>query len=488
MSRIWCVLLLGGCLALSQGADNPGAVIQIDIGTIDHAVSTALTESDVLQKMAEAATKKKPNTKPIKGISGIKVKDIRPPVITLTLLPGTGLFMAVLVQMTIAGKSFIGGNMEIKMAANLTADNRLSQDALGTPKFSSENCHISLISVKTNLPSSMLPKVLNKLLDSTLQKVLPSLLCPAVDVVLNLVNAKLTTMTSEISLGTAGTLRYALLNPPTTSETFIQLDLKTILHQKEGDEIDLPTDQPPLTSLPPKKEAATQLILSANFLSAELRIMQASFNLDIRDNMVLGLPPLVTSMLGALIPEISRALPPSQPLTIEMRAARPPLVTVTPEASFVRVFSTAKLLASSSGSAPASLFVLDVCSDLKARFVVRGEKLCVSLALDSLSEMALASSSVGTFDELPLKRILANVIHVAYVPSINAALQGGIPLPDLLGIKYQQAEISRSELVLNLMREELRLLPATAARNEQKRAKGGATSVGGLQSVVFLFA
>jgi len=34
------------------------------------AVSTALNESDVLQKMAEEAAKKKPNAKPIKGISG----------------------------------------------------------------------------------------------------------------------------------------------------------------------------------------------------------------------------------------------------------------------------------------------------------------------------------------------------------------------------------------------------------------------------------
>ncbi|KFV72731.1 BPI fold-containing family B member 6, partial [Struthio camelus australis] len=412
------------------------------------AVSTALTENDVLRKMAEEATKKKPNSKLIKGISGVKVKDIHPPVITLTLSPGTGLFMAVLVQMTIAGKSFLGGNLEIKVAANLTANNRLSQTALGIPKFSSENCHVSLISVKTNLPSSVLPKVLNKFLDSTLQKVLPGLLCPAVDAVLGLVNAKLTTMTSEISLGTAGTLRYALLNPPTTSETFIQLDLKTILHQKEGDELDLPTDQPPLTSLPPKKEAATQLILSANFLSTELRIMQASFSLDIRDNMVdrAAGPGYPSVTLCFASPQISRALPPSQPLVIELREAKPPLVTITPEASFAHFFSTAEFLVSPLDSAPESLFILDVHSDLKARFAVRGEKLCISLALDSLSKMALASSSIGTFDELPLKGILANVIHVAYVPSINEALQGGIPLPNLLGIKYRQAEISKSEV------------------------------------------
>uniref|UniRef100_A0A8B9P3N1 Lipid-binding serum glycoprotein N-terminal domain-containing protein n=1 Tax=Apteryx owenii TaxID=8824 RepID=A0A8B9P3N1_APTOW len=281
------------------------------------AVSTAVAESDILQKMAKEATKKKPNVKPIKGISGVKVKDIRPPVITLTLLPGKGLFMAVLIRMTIAGKSFIGGNLEITVASNLTANNKLLKDALGTPKFSSENCHFSLVSVKTNLPSSMLPKVLNKFLDNTLQKMLPGL-----------VNLFLFT---------------------------------TVLHQKEGDEIDLPTDELPLTSLPPKKEAATQLILSANFLSAELQVMQESFSLDITDNMRSALATPISPLCFAS-PQIAGALPPSQPLVIAMREAKPPLVTITPEAGFVHFFNTAEFLVSPSGSAPESLFVLDVVS------------------------------------------------------------------------------------------------------------------------------
>ncbi|NXL61289.1 BPIB6 protein, partial [Chordeiles acutipennis] len=287
-------------------------------------------------------------------------KDLHPPVISLALQPGSGLFMAVLIQMTIAGKSFIGGNMELALAANLTASSRLQQDTAGIPGFSCRSCHVALVSVRTNLPSSMLPKVMSKFLDSTLQKVLPELLCPAVDVVLNLVNAKFTTMTSEMPLGSAGTLQYALLNPPLMNETFIELDLKTILHQKEGKEVDLPTDQPSLVSLPPKRDAATQLILSANFLSAELSVLQASFNLEISNDTVPGLPPLGTTMLGALIPEISRVLPPSQLLVIEMREAKAPVVTITPEKSFVQLFSTAEFWVSSSDPALESLFVLDV--------------------------------------------------------------------------------------------------------------------------------
>ncbi|NXT42435.1 BPIB6 protein, partial [Pelecanoides urinatrix] len=348
-------------------------------------------------------------------------KDLRPPVISLALSPGSGLSMAVLIQMTVAGKSFIGGNMEITLAANLTGTSRLWQDPAGIPSFSLKNCHVALISIKTNLPSSMLPKVMSKFLNSTLQKVLPGLLCPAVDAMLNLVNAKFTAMTSEIPLGTAGTLQYTLLNPPVVTEASIELDLKTILHQKEGKEVDLPTDQPSLASLPPKKDAATQLILSANFLSAELSILAASFNLDISNNMVLGLPPLVTTMLGELIPEISTVLPPSQPVVIEMREAKAPVVTITPDKSFVQLFSTAEFRVSPSDSAPESLFVLDVHSNLEAQFAIAEEKLQLSLALQRRlpARSAVGGSHHFVFQELPLEGVLADIIHVAYVPSIN---------------------------------------------------------------------
>ncbi|CAM9555004.1 unnamed protein product [Bubo scandiacus] len=415
MSGVWCVLFLGGWLAWLGGAAGPGAVIRIDLRTIGHdkdvvtlalrSVSTALNESDVLQKMAEEAAKKTPNAKPIKGISGLKVKDLHPPVISLMLLPGSGVFMAVLVQMTITGRStFIGRNMEIALAANLTAGSWLQQDAAGIPSFSARNCHIALVSIKTDLPSSMLPKVMSNFLDKTLQKVLPGLLCPAVDAVLNLVNAKFTTMTYQLSLA----------------------------------------------SLPPKRAGATQLILSANFLSAELAVLQESFHLEMSNNMVLGLPPLVTTMLGALIPEISRMLPPSQLVVIEMRAVKAPVVTITPDKSFVQLFSTAEFWVLPSDSAPESLFVLDVHSDLEVQFAIADETLQLSLALQSLLRAALASSSLGTFDELPLRGVLADIIHVAYVPSINRVLRGGVPLPDLLGITYLWANISGYENALVL--------------------------------------
>lgn len=61
-------------------------------------------------------------------------------------------------------------------------------------------------------------------------------------------------------------------------------------------------------------------------------------------------------------PQISRVLPPSHPVVIEMREAKAPVVTITPDKSFVQLFSTAEFWISPLDSAPESLFILDVVS------------------------------------------------------------------------------------------------------------------------------
>ncbi|XP_052540179.1 BPI fold-containing family B member 6 [Tympanuchus pallidicinctus] len=449
---LWYVLLLGGYLSASQCSGDPEAILRMDIGTISRAVSTVLNESDVLQKLVEGATEKKATTKPIKGIFVLKVMELCAMEVALWLSPGVGVSMAVPVRMTLTGKSFIGGKMEIPMAANLSTSSRMVQDMQGCPQLSTRRCHVALIHSWANLPHRMLPLIMSKFLDSTLQKVLHGLLCPAMAMVLDLVNAKFANMMHAIPLGNAGMLQYALLNPPVVREAFIQLELKATLHSKEGEEVALRSELPPLTSLPPKREAASQLILAASFLSAELSIMQAFFGLNITNGMVLGLVPLVTTMLGALIPEISSTLPPSRPVVIEMQETQPPLVTITPEKSTVHLFSTAKFWASSPGSAPGSLFILDVHSELGVRFAVTEERLQFSLTLHSLSHVAVVNSSIGAFNVLPLRGVLADIIHVAYVPSINRALRGGVPLPPLLGTPYRRVELRRVQdgLVLDV--------------------------------------
>ncbi|NXP12045.1 BPIB6 protein, partial [Thinocorus orbignyianus] len=319
--------------------------------------------------------------------------------------------------------SFIGGNLEIALAANLTASSRLGQDTADIPRFSSGNCHFTHVNVKTNLPSSVLPKVMSKFINSNLQKVLPGLVSPVLFPSLfpgdHLLLLLLLTTLYRIPLGTAGTLQYTLLNPPTMNETFIELDLRTVLHEEEGKEVGLPMAQLSLSSLPPKRGAATQLTLSADLLSAELSVLQASFNLNISNNTGCELGRKVSVTLSFDSPQISGVLPPSQPVTIEMREAKAPVVTITPDKSFVQLFSTSEFWVSPSDSPPESLFVLDAHSNLEAEFAIAEEKLRLSLALQRWTGSDGQFTPFSVFQEMPLKGVLADIIHVAYVPSIN---------------------------------------------------------------------
>uniref|UniRef100_A0A8C9EMS8 Lipid-binding serum glycoprotein N-terminal domain-containing protein n=1 Tax=Pavo cristatus TaxID=9049 RepID=A0A8C9EMS8_PAVCR len=274
---------------------------------------------DVLQKLVEGATEKKAAMKPIKGISGLKVMELRAAEVALWLSPGVGVSMAVPVRMTLTGKSFIGGKMEIPMAANLSTSSRMVQDMQGCPRLSAGRCHVALLHSWAKLPPSHLPA-------------------------------------DAIPLGNAGMLRYALLNAPMVREAFIQLELKVRCTHS--------TTHGPNTD----PGTATQLILAAGFLSAELSVMQAFFGLNITNGMVghAALCPSQTtdgaSQFGAFC-------------VLLAKVTQPPLVTITPEKSTVHLFSTAEFWASSPGSAPGSLFVLDVHSELGVRFAVAEETL-----------------------------------------------------------------------------------------------------------------
>lgn len=151
MLRILCLALCG---LLTPARADPGALLRLGMDIMNREVQNAMDESHILEKMAAEAGKKRPGMKPIKGITDLKVKDVKLPVITLSFMPGVGIFQCVSTGMTITGKSFMGGNMEIIVVLNITATNRLLQDEeTGLPMFKSEGCEVILVSVKTNLPS-----------------------------------------------------------------------------------------------------------------------------------------------------------------------------------------------------------------------------------------------------------------------------------------------------------------------------------------------
>ncbi|KAF7472691.1 Hypothetical predicted protein [Marmota monax] len=546
MLRILCLALCG---LLPGTRADPGALLRLGMDILNHEVQSAMEESHILEKMAAEAGKKRPGVKPIKGITNMKVKDVQLPVITLNFVPEVGIFQCVSTGMTITGKraaeimgkegtgtvaldrrcpqcrpapssSFMGGNMEIIIVLNITATNRLLQEEeTGLPVFKSEGCEITLVSVKTNLPSNMLPKMVNKFLDSTLHKVLPGMvssrsglslpcwvaqawreecrgqlematlstgggsngacscsddqalgrdtsltfqalntelegeapcrdpltqgplcfqLCPAIDAVLVYVNQKWARLSDPMPVGQMGTVKYALMSTPATTASHIQVDFSPEVTQQKGKTIKLAEDGGPLEIPGGYAEGSSQLLLSAALLTAELALLQKSFNMDIQDQTV------------------AEAYPKPKPVVTQIRINKPPKVTMKTGKSLLHFHGSLEIFTTRRrGKPPMSLFLLETHFNLKIQYSVQGNRLQMDTSVDRLLSLTRGSSSIGNFNEEELTGYITDYLQEAFVPVVNDVLRVGFPLPDLLAIDYNLAElhIAENALVLDLKRD-----------------------------------
>ncbi|KAM4842700.1 BPI fold-containing family B member 6 [Thomomys bottae] len=453
MLLILC-LCLALCGLLTGTQAERGALLRLGMDVLNHEVQSAMEESHILEKMAAEAGTPRPGAKPIKGLSNVKVKDVLVPVITLNFVPGVGIFQCVSTGMTITGKSFTGANMEITVVLNITATDRLLRDEeTGIPTFKSEGCEIILGSVKTNLPSNMMPKVINKFLDSTLHKVLPDMMCPAIDAVLVYVNKKWASLHNVLPVGQMGTVQYVLTSSPATTASHIQVDFKTMVQPQKGKAIQLDGDWEAPEFPEDSVKGSSQLLLSAALLTAELALLQKSLDVKIKDKKIGELPTQTTQTLAGFIPQVAEAFPKSKRLVTQIKIKKPPKVTMEPGKSLLHLHGTLEMFAAKRrGKNPVSLFLLETHFSLNVQYSVHENRLQMSLSQDRLLSLSRESSSVGDFNAKDLTGFVTDYLREAYLPRVNDVLQVGFPLPDLLAINYNLAELSIVEntLVLDL--------------------------------------
>ncbi|XP_013924602.1 PREDICTED: BPI fold-containing family B member 6 [Thamnophis sirtalis] len=194
-------------------------------------VQVIMVKGNILQNMVEKAMKKGDNSKMIKGIKGqgflsdflsvtmdlvlkrpwfgfvvffgiaiissesesscpanvklnpdsmirckLKITELSIPATDIDLQPTDMAKIKVTINITVAGKSFIGGAMQITVVGEMLSSVTISTSPSGKLMMKVTLCKVVVKSCKTNLPSSMLPKIVNKFLDSTLGKVMPGVI------------------------------------------------------------------------------------------------------------------------------------------------------------------------------------------------------------------------------------------------------------------------------------------------------------------------
>ncbi|XP_029469351.1 BPI fold-containing family B member 4-like [Rhinatrema bivittatum] len=374
----------------------------------------------------------------VQGLTGLRILDLTLPEVSLKLLPGIGVYLNLYTKVALKGESLLG-ILNTVVEVNITAKTRLTQEPSSVPRLVIEDCQALLGGIHISLLNGLLSNILDGLLNNVLHNVLPGVLCPVVTVVLDLVNGLLFTVNEMIPLGLLASVQYTVSSLPIVTGQFIELNLNTIVGQLGGGLIDYPLGNTGPISMPPMKATdEAQLGLSKDFLACVLAALhkQGLLSVEIKDGDIPDLPPLSTAVLGGLLPKVGEMFPEPRPLLLRISVSKPPEVSLKKDQGLVKMTAEAEVLASLPDSSTRLICALNAKVTLTAKFSVIEDKLKISLSLQS-SETSLASSNVGKFEIAMINPLVDTLVNKALIPSVNALLEAGVPLPKLMDIDFR---------------------------------------------------
>ncbi|KAI5770237.1 BPIFB3 [Gulo gulo luscus] len=470
MLGMWSLLLLWGLATPCQGLlEKVGTLARIDKDELGKAIQNSLVGGPILQNVLGTVTSVNQGLLGSGGllggggllsyggvfgvveeISGLKIEELTLPKVSLKLLPGFGVQLSLHTKVGLHGSGPLGGLLQLAAEVNVSSRVALGVSSRGTPILVLKRCstllgHISLL-------SGLLPPPLFGVVEQTLFKVLPGLLCPMVDSVLGVVNELLGTALSLVPLGALGSVEFTLATLPLISNQYIELDINPIVKSVAGDVIDFPKPPKPI-KVPPKEDHTSQVVVPLYLFSTVFGLLQTNgaLDIDITPELVPSNVPLTTTDLAALVPEALGKLPPGQQLLLSMRVKEAPSVTLQKGKAIISIPANIHVLSYHPKGTPEALFELNAVLTLNAQLAPSATKLHLSLSLERLSAK-LVSSFSHAFDVTRLEEWLSDVVRVAYVPKLNVDLDVGIPLPKVLNVNFANAalEIIENAVVLTV--------------------------------------
>ncbi|OPJ85020.1 hypothetical protein AV530_018060 [Patagioenas fasciata monilis] len=344
----------------------------------------------------------------VQGLTGLKIVELTLPRVSLQLLPGVGVHVNLYTRVALNAKCLLG-LLDIAVEVNITSRVRLTMDGTGSPRLVTERCNTLLGGIKIRLLRGLLP-IVDNLLASVLNRLLPNLLCPVVDVALGLVNDQLGLVNSLVPLGLLGSVQYTVSSLPLVTGQFLEVDLNTVIGRVAGGLVDYPLGKPetvptlprvPMPPLPPMATtSSSQLFLSVSFLSSVLAGLQRhrALDMDISTGMFPELPPLTTSTLGALVPTVFRTYPEPRELLLKIVVPEAPLVSLKKNKGVIQLRATAEVMVIHPGDVQESLCLLNIDTSLLAQFSVMDNKLKISVIPERLLNIDFTNANIDIIE------------------------------------------------------------------------------------------
>ncbi|KAM3839340.1 BPI fold-containing family B member 6-like [Vipera latastei] len=448
----WVGMLVFFCVATvpSESGDSCTSIMLLKPQTVLRMVQVTVTKGNILADLILKAMKNKDNKKMIKGIKGLTVNELKIPDIEIIFSPPDIIKIKLELVISVAGKSFIGGNMVITVGVQIMMAAKISRLPNGELLFKVTDCKVVVKSCKTNLPSSMLPKIVNKFLDSTLAKVMPGVLCPATDMIMEKIKASFKTILGKKPIWNIGFIQLKVSEKPVVVSTHISINLKIIVEKKNGEVIPFECDPLP-DNLPAKEGKTVAFYLPASALHALMILYQPHLNTPLTK--VKGSVP-TSDHLKKMLP--GAGLPAGKKLKIQVTHREHPLIAVSSTGVSITTRTEVSFMDVKRGNTLISFQMEHECS---ASIVIKREMMIFSLTAGScrtreISSSAGDASAASKYLETVMEDAIPhmnNFLNKAQVPLLsltnatNTADDIELVFEDNLLIMYKEVEAYTSE-------------------------------------------
>ncbi|XP_075384061.1 BPI fold-containing family B member 2 [Tenrec ecaudatus] len=333
----------------------------------------------------------------------------------------------------------------VTMPVVLLADVRVAQGTIQTPVVSIPACYSFFGNISMAAPgsTSSSPALLIRL-QKHIKAVLSTKLCLSIANLVQDLNVHLGTLIGLNPVGPESQIRYSMANVPTITNDYISLDVNALFFLL-AKPIILPMDSTNFMvphQVGTKGAMATVGLSQDMFDSALLLLHKAgSLNLDITGQLNSDDNPLNTSTLGQLIPEVARQFPEPMPVVLKVQLGATPIATLRTNNATLRLQPFIEVLAMASNSACQSLFSLDVVVNLSLQLFVSGVRLQGTTSVLGDVQLTVASSNVGSIDMDQVHILMGTVFEKPLLDHFNALLGIGVPLPNVVNLRYASPKV-----------------------------------------------
>ncbi|NXT01165.1 BPIFC protein, partial [Jacana jacana] len=220
---------------------------------------------------------------------------------------------------------------------------------------------------------------------------------------------------------------YSLNGLPAVFQQFIDLDLKGIVYPA-GNHTGSTCVAVPFT-IPDQSDSMLHLAFSEDFFqTASFAYYTAgAFNITIAEE-TCSYFNISTEIFGSIIPEVAKYSVTPYPVMLKLMATEIPVISLEQDSFTVEIPGSMEVFAVLPDSTTQLLFTMNIAANTSIALNIFDQKLVGSLCLNRL-QFSLAHSNVGFFEISLLENILSYILQTEVIPSANAKLSRGFPLP-----------------------------------------------------------